>query len=60
MHVSVMEEIARCRERDLRSTAARYSLLRELRRRRDRSIQHRVGWALVSIGLALACGASDA
>ena len=55
-----MEEIARYRERDLRSAAARYSLLRQLRRRRDRSIQHRVGWALVSIGLALACGASDA
>jgi len=60
MHASVMEEIARYRERDLRSTAARYSLLRELRRRRDRSIQHRVGWALVAVGLALACGASDA
>jgi hypothetical protein len=60
MHSSVMEEIARYRERDLRSTAAQYSLFRELRRRRGRSIQQRIGWALVGVGLALACGASDA
>ena len=60
MHAYVMEEIGHDRERELRSPAARYTLLAELRRRRDRSIQHRVGWALVSIGLALACGASDA
>jgi hypothetical protein len=55
-----MEEIARYRERELRGSAARYSMLVELRRRRDRSIRHRVGWALVGIGRALACGVSDA
>jgi uncharacterized protein YdaU (DUF1376 family) len=56
----IMEEIARYRERELRQSAARYSRLRDLRRRQDRSIQHRVGWALVRIGLALACGADNA
>jgi hypothetical protein len=60
MHAYVTDEIARRRERELRSAATRYSRLRELRSRPDRSIQSRVGWALVSIGLALACGASDA
>jgi hypothetical protein len=60
MNAYVMEQIARYRGRELRSSAAQRCLIAALRRRRDRPIQHCVGWALVSIGSALACGASDA
>ena len=60
MHPSVMEELARQREHELRRWAERYGQLRSRRLRQDRPARRRAGRAFAGIGLALARGSGDA
>ena len=60
MHPSVMEELARQREHELRRWAERYGQLRFRRLRQGRPARRRAGRALAGIGLALARGSGDA
>ena len=60
MHPSVMEELARQREHELRRWAERYGQFRSRRLRQDHPARRRVGRAFAGIGLALARGSGDA
>ena len=60
MHPSVMEELARQREHELRRWAERYGRLRSRRLRQDHPARRRAGRVLAGIGLALARGSGDA
>jgi hypothetical protein len=57
MHPYVTLQLAGQRAHELRAAAERY---RRRAPRRRRSLRHRAGWALVTIGLTLAYGSGDA
>ena len=60
MHPYMIELLARQREGELRRSAGRQGLDVPRRRRGRRSVRHRAGWALVTIGLTLAHASGDA
>lgn len=60
MHPYMTLEFARQHRHELLAQAERYRRRVPQRHRRRRSVRHRAGWALVTLGLALARGAGDA